>query len=334
MKKDSRIYVAGHTGLVGSALCRTLKNAGYHHIIRKTHGELDLTRQHDVETFFEIERPEYVFLAAAKVGGIYANSVYPADFISQNLLIQNNVIDTSFKNHVKKLLFLGSSCIYPRNCPQPIKEEYLLAGELEKTNEAYAVAKISGIKMCEYYYKQHGANFISVMPTNLFGPNDNFDLETSHVLPALIRKFHDAKTKWQQTDPGQRSRVTVEIWGSGKPKREFLHADDLSDACLFIMNHVNAGDIYNLDISQINIGTGQDISIMELCRLIKQIVGFEGELVFDSSKPDGTPQKRLDISRLQQLGWRPKIAFKDGLKMTYDWYLNNLAVCSRRSIIK
>jgi GDP-L-fucose synthase len=264
-------------------------------------------RQEEVEHFFDQERPEYVFLAAAKVGGILANSTYPADFIYKNLVIQTNVIHASYLFNAKKLLFLGSSCIYPKLCPQPMKEEYLLSGYLEPTNEPYAIAKIAGIKMCQFYNRQYDTHFISVMPTNLYGPNDNFDLETSHVLPALMRKCHEAKAK---------DRKEVEIWGTGKPRREFLHVDDLSDACVYLMNHYDESDF-------INIGTGKDSSIRELAEIVAKVVGFEEKLRFDTSKPDGTPQKLLDISRLKGLGWSPRISLKDGIKQTYEWCLKN-----------
>ena len=282
MKLSSKIYVAGHTGLVGSAIMRKLKNEGYDNIITRSSDELDLRRQADVEEFFEEEKPEYVFLAAAKVGGIRANDKYSAEFIYDNLMIESNVIHSAYENDVKKLLFLGSSCIYPKHAPQPMKEEHLLTGKLEPTNEAYAVAKITGIKLCHHYNKQYGTNFISAMPTNLYGPKDNFDLETSHVLPALIRKFHEAKINDQDS---------VTIWGTGSPKREFLYVDDLADALHFLMN--------NYDENQfVNIGVGKDISIIDLAELIKDVVGFEGKIVKDTSKPDGTPRKLLDVSKL------------------------------------
>lgn len=304
MDKNSKIYIAGHRGLVGSALLRELKKEGYNNIITRTHLELDLTRQSDVEKFFATEKPEYVFLAAAKVGGIVANSKYPASFIYNNLIIQTNVIDSAYKNQVKKLLFLGSSCIYPRLAPQPIKEEYLLTGELEPTNKAYAIAKIAGIIMCQSYAKEYGMNAISVMPTNLYGENDNFDLESSHVLPAMIRKFDDAK---------KNSLKEIVLWGSGSPKREFLHVDDLASACVFLMNEYSSPEI-------VNIGSGEDLSILELANIVKKCVGYEGNIVWDSSKPDGTPRKLLDISKLKALGWSPKINLNDGIKRTYEWY--------------
>ena len=309
MQKSSKIYVAGHKGLVGSALTRALRAREYNNLILKTREELDLIDQKAVADFFAEEKPEYVFLAAAKVGGIMANNAYPADFIYQNLVIETNVIHEAFKNSVKKLLFLGSSCIYPKNCPQPIKEEYLLSGELEPTNKPYAVAKIAGIVACQSYNRQHGTNFISAMPTNLYGPNDNFDLESSHVLPALIRKFADAKKEGK--DEGV-------LWGSGAPKREFLHVDDLADACVFLMNNYNSADT-------INIGTGEDVSIKELAETIKNITGFGGKIVWDSAKPDGMMRKLLDVSRIHQLGWRHKTELEDGIAATYQWFINNKA---------
>lgn len=306
MDKNAKIYVAGHRGLVGSAIVCSLKENGYTNIIFKTKAELDLLDSSAVNAFFEKEQPEYIFLAAAKVGGIKANEDYPADFIYQNLQVQNNVISNAHANGVKKLLFLGSSCIYPRDCPQPIKEEYFMTGPLEKTNEAYAIAKIAGIKMCQAYNKQYGTKFISVMPTNLYGPNDNFDLETSHALPALLRKFHDAKVNGDND---------VIMWGTGSPMREFLYVDDLADACVYLMNNYE-------DSSIVNIGTGEDITIKDLSLLIKDIVGFEGKIVSDTTKPDGTPRKLLDVSRLHTLGWRHKTDLRKGIKMTYDWFLS------------
>ncbi|TDX58917.1 GDP-L-fucose synthase [Orenia marismortui] len=308
MEKDAKIYVAGHRGLVGSAIIRRLKKEGYQNLIYRTSSELDLRRQKEVEEFFAEEKPDYIFLAAAKVGGIQANNIYSGEFIYDNLMIQSNVIEAAYRNNVKKLMFLGSSCIYPKYCPQPMKEEYLLSGKLEQTNEAYAIAKIAGIKMCQHYNKQYGTNFISAMPTNLYGPNDNFDLKTSHVMPALIRKFHEAKIN----DKGK-----VVIWGTGKPRREFLHVDDLADAVIYLMNNYNGNQI-------LNIGVGKDISIQELAELIKDIVGFEGEIVNDTSKPDGTPRKLLDVSRLNELGWKADISLRDGIKSTYEWYRNSL----------
>ncbi len=307
MQKDSLIYVAGHCGLVGSAIIRILQNQGFSNILTQTHAQLDLTRQVDVEKFFNKHHPEYVFLAAAKVGGIWANNLHKADFIYQNLMIQSNIIHASYQNAVKKLLFLGSSCIYPKYAPQPIKEECLLDGKLEPTNEPYALAKIAGIKMCQSYNFQYHTNFISVMPTNLYGPQDNFDLTTSHVLPALIRKFHEAKI----------SNTSVLLWGSGTPRREFLHVDDLAAACIFLMESYNSSEI-------VNIGTGQDITIAELANIICNIVGYTGNIEWDSSKPDGTMQKLLDISKIQSLGWKASISLSNGIKDTYQWYLNTL----------
>ena len=308
MDKNAKIYVAGHEGLVGSAIFRELKKNGYSNIITQTREGLDLTRQEEVENFFQKEKPEYVFLAAAKVGGILANDRYSADFIRDNLMIETNVIYSAYKNSVKKLLFLGSSCIYPKLALQPLKEEYFLTGDLEPTNKAYAVAKIAGIVMCQSYNKQYGTNFISVMPTNLYGENDNFDLESSHVIPAMIRKFNDAK---------RNNAREVMLWGTGSPKREFLYVDDLANACVFLMNNYDSGDI-------INIGMGKDISILELAKMVKEIVGYEGSIVWDSSKPDGTPRKLLDISKIKSLGWSPKVSLADGIKKTYVWYKNNI----------
>jgi GDP-L-fucose synthase len=307
MEKDAKIYVAGHRGLVGSSIIKKLKEEGYNNLVYRTSSELDLRRQQKVEKFFEEEKPEYVILAAAKVGGIQANDTYSAEFLYDNLMIETNVIDAAYQNDVKKLLFLGSSCIYPKFADQPMKEDYLLSGKLESTNEGYAVAKITGIKLCEHYNKQYDTNFISAMPTNLYGPNDNFDLETSHVLPALIRKFHEAKINDEDK---------VVIWGTGKPKREFLHVDDLADSLLFLMNNYS-GDQF------VNVGVGKDISILELAELIKDIVGFEGEIVNDLSKPDGTPRKLLDVSRLNDLGWEAQISLEEGIKDTYEWFKKN-----------
>ena len=302
MEKNSKIYIAGHRGMVGSAIMRALEKKGHHHFIFRTSNELDLRDQQAVADFFDKEKPDYVFLAAAKVGGILANNTYRAEFLYDNLMIQNNVIHQSYAHGVKKLLFLGSSCIYPRLAPQPLKEEYLLTGLLESTNEPYAIAKIAGIKMCDAYRSQYGCNFISVMPTNLYGPNDNYDLNKSHVLPALLRKFHEAK---------QTRAKEVMVWGSGKPRREFLHADDMADACLFLMENYNEPGL-------INIGVGKDVSIVELAGIIKNITEFTGEIVWDSSKPDGTPQKLLDVSKLTQLGWEPKIDFMEGIRSVYQ----------------
>jgi GDP-L-fucose synthase len=302
MNSTDKIYVAGHRGMVGSSIVRLLEKEGFNTIITRTSSELDLSRQADVEQFFESEKPDYVFLAAAKVGGIVANNTYRADFIHVNLQIQNNVIHSAYLNKVKKLMFLGSSCIYPKLAPQPLKEDYLLTGLLEQTNEPYAIAKIAGIKMCEAYRDQYGCNFISVMPTNLYGPNDNYDLKNSHVLPALLRKFHEAK---------QNNLASVSIWGSGSPKREFLHVDDLARACFYLMKNYD-------EKMFLNIGTGEDLSIKELALMIKNIVGFEGELSFDSSKPDGTPRKLMDVSRLHHLGWKHEIELKEGIKSVYE----------------
>ena len=307
MNKDAKIYVAGHRGLVGSAIVRELQKNGYTNIVTKSHSELDLKSQTETEKFFSVEKPEYVYLAAAKAGGIFANDTYPADFIKDNLMIQMNVIDSAYKNKVKKLLFLGSSCVYPRNSPQPIKEEYLLTNELESTNKAYAIAKIAGITMCQSYNRQYGTNFISVMPTNLYGENDHFDLENSHVIPAMIRKFDDAK---------KNNAKEVVLWGTGSPKREFLYVDDLAGACVFLMNNYNSGEI-------INIGVGTDLSILELANMIKECVDYEGNIVWDSLKPDGTPRKLLDVSKIEALGWKPKVSLVDGIKRTYDWYKEN-----------
>ena len=310
MEKESKIYLAGHRGLVGSALKRNLESKGYSNLIFRTHKELDLTDQHDVNEFFAREKPEYVFLAAAKVGGILANSSYPAEFIYENLMIEANIIHAAYKNGVKKLLFLGSSCIYPKFAPQPLKEEYLLSGSLEETNEAYAIAKITGIRLCKHYNQQYGTNFISVMPTNLYGPNDNFDLETSHVMPALIRKFHEAKVN---------NKPEVVVWGTGKPLREFMHVDDMADACVYLMENFNYSEIGEF----VNIGVGKDIQIRELAELIKEIVGFKGEIRYDASKPDGTPQKLLDVAKLNGLGWKAKIPLEEGIKDTFNWYIQS-----------
>jgi GDP-L-fucose synthase len=350
MDISARIYVAGHRGLVGSAIVRRLRDLGFDRLILKTHRELDLTRQRDVEAFFEAERPDYVFLAAAKVGGIWANNTFPAAFIYENLAIQTNIIHAAYLSAVKRLLFLGSSCIYPKLCPQPMKEEHLLSGYLEPTNEPYAVAKIAGIKMCQAYHRQYGMSAASVMPTNLYGPNDNFDLETSHVLPALIRKFHLGRlalkgdkagidrdlerfgpipedfrrslslssvpgpSAERLVGSGSSSRAEVIIWGSGTPRREFLHVDDLADACVFLMNHYDSMEI-------LNVGVGRDVSIRDLAHLVATVVGYEGEVRFDETKPNGTPQKLLDVSRLRDLGWEPKISLEEGISRTYHWYL-------------
>ena len=310
MTPNSKIYVAGHRGLVGSAILRTLKKQGYKNIVKRTSKQLDLRFETATRRFFEKERPEYVFPAAAKVGGILANDSFPVDFLQDNLQIQTNVIRNAYHAGVKKLLFLGSSCIYPRNCPQPMKEEYLLTGPLEKTNQWYSIAKIAGIKLCQAYRRQYRFNAISAMPTNLYGLGDNFDLETSHVLPALIRKFHEAKIRGQDE---------VIIWGTGTPKREYLYSDDLADACLFLMQNYESDEI-------INIGTGQDISIKELAELIGEIVGYKGNLTFDTGKPDGTPRKLQDVSRLNTAGWHYRTSLKKGIKSTYRWYCRNHAV--------
>jgi len=307
MRTDSCIYVAGHRGLVGSAIVRSLKRSGFGKILMPSRSELNLLRQTDVENFFERERPEYVFLAAAKVGGIQANQSYPADFIYENLVIETNMISAAFRYGVRKLLFLGSSCIYPKYAVQPITETSLLTGELEPTNAPYAVAKIAGIVMCQSFNRQHGTRFISAMPTNLYGPGDNFNLENSHVIPALIRKFHEAKV-------AQADHVTV--WGTGSPRREFLHVDDLADACLYLMNHYENSEV-------INVGSGDDLTIAELATTVRAVVGFKGDVRFDVSRPDGTPRKLLDVSRIHSLGWRQRIDLEEGLRQTYQWYLDH-----------
>jgi GDP-L-fucose synthase len=299
MNKDGKIYVAGHRGLVGSALVRALRAEGYSNLVLRTHKELDLTDQIAVAQFFQQEKPEYTFLAAAKVGGIWANNTYPGDFIRENLLIQTNIIHQAWVHGVKKLLFLGSSCIYPRECPQPIKEEYLLTGPLEATNEPYAIAKIAGIMMCQSYNRQYGTNFISVMPTNLYGPGDNYDLQNSHVLPALIRKFHEALPD-----------KPVVVWGTGTPRREFLHADDLASSCIYLMNHYSGTEI-------LNIGIGEDIAIRDLVHLVQKVVGHQGTIVWDDTKPDGTPRKLLDVSKLNGLGWKDRIGLQEGINAVY-----------------
>ena len=307
MEKNSRIYVAGHRGLVGSAIVRNLEANGFTNIITRTHVELDLTNQDDVRKFFEEERPKYVFLAAAKVVLIHANNTYPADFIYDNLMIQNNVIKAAHDFKVTKLLFLGSTCIYPKMAPQPIKEEYLLTGALEETNEAYAVAKIAGLEMCKFFKRQYGDNFISCMPTNLYGPNDNFDLKNSHVLPALIRKFHEAKVN---------GKDVVEVWGTGTPLREFIYVDDMAAACVFLME--------NYDGEQhVNIGTGEEVSIRQLSETVKEVVGFEGELVFNTDMPDGTPRKLTTVDKLHGLGFIHKVSLNEGIRMAYEWFLEN-----------
>jgi len=309
--QDALIYVAGHSGLVGSAIARRLEQEGYSNLLLRSRSELDLISQASVEEFFKKEKPDYVFLAAAKVGGILANNNYPADFIYTNLMMQTNVIHSAYRYGVKKLLFLGSSCIYPKFAPQPLKEEYLLTGPLEPTNEPYAIAKIAGIKMCQSYNRQYCTNFISVMPTNLYGPNDNFELDTSHVLPALIRKFHEAKLN---------DAKSVTVWGSGSPYREFLYVDDLADACVFLMKNYNAHPESDLGLSIINVGTGEDIMIKDLAWMIKGIVGFEGDIEWDGSKPDGTPRKLLDVNKINTLGWKTKTSLDEGIRKTYEWY--------------
>lgn len=308
MNRSDKIYIAGHRGMVGSAIMRRLQQEGFDNIVTSTSKELDLRSQQAVSDFFSKEKPAYVFMAAAKVGGILANNTYKAEFLYDNLMIQNNVIHASYVNGVSKLMFLGSSCIYPKLAPQPLKEEYLLTGTLEPTNEAYAIAKIAGIKMCDAYRDQYGCNYISVMPTNLYGPNDNYDLNSSHVLPALIRKFHEAK---------EEGSPAVTLWGSGRPRREFLHADDLADACVFLMHHYNEPGF-------VNIGTGEDIEIKELAALIKNIVGYEGETTHDLSKPDGTPRKLMDVSKLNSLGWKYTIPLEQGIRTVYKDYVNDL----------
>jgi GDP-L-fucose synthase len=348
MDKSAKIYVAGHRGMVGSAILRKLKSAGYSNIVTRTHAELDLIRQDQVEAFFRLEKPDFVFLAAAKVGGIWGNTQYPAQFIYRNLAIQTNVIQASFENRVEKLLFLGSACIYPKMCPQPIREEYLLSDYLEPTNEPYAIAKIAGLKMCQAFNREYHTCYISVMPNNLYGPRDNFNLETSHVLPALIRKFHLAKLAlsrdWngikREVDtygsipddikkalgldpitgrPVNRSRIqpVTKIWGTGAPRREFLHVDDLAAACIFLMDTYEQSDI-------INIGWGKDLTIMELADLVAAVIGYQGDIEWDHTKPDGTPQKLLDVSRLNQLGWQAKIKLEDGIRQVYQWYVGNI----------
>jgi GDP-L-fucose synthase len=316
---NKKIYLAGHSGMVGSAITNELNKRGYKNLTIKNYPGLDLINQYEVEEFFKKEKPEIVIIAAAKVGGILANNTYRAEFLYDNLMIEANLIHNSYKAGVEKLIFLGSSCIYPKMAMQPLKEEYLLSDYLEFTNEPYAIAKIAGIKLCENYYRQYGSNFISAMPTNLYGPNDNFDLETSHVLPALIRKIHEAKIK---------NKNKVVIWGTGNPQREFLYVDDVADAILFLMENVNAGDLYKKGISHINVGTGKDISINNLAKMISTIVGYNGDIVHDSSKPDGTPRKLLDVSRINTLGWSYKTELQDGIEKTYYWFQKNLEVGS------
>jgi len=360
MNKDSKIYIAGNTGMVGSAILRNLKSKGYSNFVFTPWPEYDLTNQKTVQDFFEREKPEYVINAAAKVGGILANDTYRAQFIYENLMIQNNVIHAAYVNSVKKLLFLGSSCIYPKNCPQPMKEEHMLSGLLEPTNEPYAIAKISGIKMCENYYRQYGSNFISVMPTNLYGSNDNFNLETSHVLPAILRKMHFAKclenNDWEsirknldkrpiENISGKASNeeiidilskygisliqnstiVSLTLWGTGNPKREFLHVDDMADACVYLLKNLDSKELYSSGITHINIGSSIDISIKELALAVGDVVRYKGAVLFDIAKPDGTMRKLLDVSRLEKLGWKSKIELKTGLNKTYQWYLEHHA---------
>ncbi len=313
MDKNAKIYVAGHTGMVGSAIVRKLESDGFHNLILRTRNELNLLDQDAVMKFYKETSPEYVFIAAARVGGIYANNTLRAEFIYENLQIQNNLIHLSYESGVKKLLFLGSSCIYPRNAPQPLKEETLLTGELEATNEPYALAKIAGIKMCESYYRQHGCQFFSVMPTNAYGPNDNYDLETSHALPALIRKIHEAKVSGAKE---------VTVWGSGKPTREFIHVDDIADGCVFIMG-LDFGELYEQGLTHLNVGTGSEISIEGLASLLSELIGYQGTINYDDSMPDGTPRKVMDVTRINQLGWKHKIDLEDGLAMTYSSFVEN-----------
>lgn len=317
MNQNSKIFIAGHDGMVGSAILRNLRSAGFTNIITKKYSELNLIRQEAVESFFAEFEPEYVIDAAAKVGGILANNTFRAQFIYENMMIQNNLIHISHEYSVKKLLFLGSSCIYPKHAEQPLVEEALLTGELEETNEPYALAKITGIKMCESYYRQYGNNFISVMPTNLYGNNDNFDLNSSHVIPALIRKIYEAK---------KMDKKSVVIWGTGKPMREFLHVDDMAAACIFIMQNVDAKNLYDeFNLSHLNIGTGEDIKIRDLALLIRKVIGYSGELQFDLSKPDGTPRKLLDVRRINTLGWKHSIELENGIRKTYEWFIENKA---------
>jgi len=311
MNKSQSIFISGHKGMVGSAINRELQNQGFSNIITRDRKDLDLMNKTDVFQFFKENKPTFVINAAAKVGGIIANNTFCADFIYENLEIQNNIIHAAHVYDVEKLLFLGSSCIYPKECPQPMKESYLMTGHLEPTNDAYAIAKIAGIIMCHAYYRQYGRNFLSIMPCNLYGPNDNFDLKTSHVLPALIRKFHEAKIQ---------QKSTVTLWGTGIAKREFLHVDDMANAAAFILEHINADDLYSQNITHLNVGSGKDISIKELSEMISNIVGFKGQIVYDTEKPDGMLVKRLDVNRLNQLGWRHRISLSEGLTQTYNWY--------------
>ncbi|MDK4741307.1 GDP-L-fucose synthase [Rhizobium sp. CNPSo 3464] len=310
MNLDAKIYVAGHRGMVGSAIVRRLQHAGYSNIITRTHAELDLTQQSDVFEFLADARPDYIFMAAAKVGGIHANNIYRAEFLYQNLMIEANITHAAWRAGVNRMLFLGSSCIYPRDCPQPIREEYLLTGPLEQTNEPYAIAKIAGVKLCESYNRQYGTQYLNVMPTNLYGPNDNYDLSNSHVLPALIRKAHEAKS---------RGDATYAVWGSGRPMREFLYVDDMADACVFLMEREN------IQSGLFNVGTGSDVTIRELAETVMEVVGFEGEIVFDTSKPDGTPRKLLDVERLRALGWQASTTLRDGIEITYADFLAKMA---------
>lgn len=312
--KEKKIYIAGHKGMVGSAIYRELQQQGYQNIISKNLNELDLRRQNDVEEFFRLYEPQIVIIAAAKVGGILANNTYRAEFLYDNLMIEANIIHASYQNNVEKIVFLGSSCIYPKMAPQPLKEEYLLSDYLEFTNEPYAIAKIAGIKLCENYFRQYGCNYISAMPTNLYGPYDNFNLETSHVLPALIRKFHEAKVN---------KKKSVEIWGTGKPLREFMFVEDLASAIVFMMENINAKDLYNKNITHLNVGTGKDISIAELAKLVSEVTGFDGKIKYDSSKPDGTPRKLMDVTRLNSFGWKHKTELKDGILKTYNFFKEN-----------
>ncbi len=312
--KNKKIYLAGHNGMVGSAILNELQKQGYKNLLYKNLSELDLRKQNDVERFFELNKPEIVIIAAAKVGGILANDTYRAEFLYDNLMIEANLIHASYLNNIEKIVFLGSSCIYPKLAPQPLKEEYLLSDYLEFTNEPYAIAKIAGIKLCENYYRQYGCNYISAMPTNLYGPNDNFNLETSHVLPALLRKVHEAKIQ---------KKESVTIWGTGKPMREFLFVEDLAEAIVFMMTDITAKDIYNNGISHLNVGSGKDLSIVDLAKLIAKVTGFSGKIIYDSSKPDGTPRKLLDVSRINSLGWKYKTELIDGIRTTYNWFLKN-----------
>jgi len=331
--RNKKIYVAGHRGMVGSAIVRKLTAEGCKNIITRDLTELDLIRQEQVEKFFADEKPDYVIVAAAKVGGILANNTYRAQFIYENLMIESNIIHAAHQSNVEKLLFLGSSCIYPKLAPQPLKEEYLLTDTLEYTNEPYAIAKIAGIKLCESYYKQYGSNFFSVMPTNLYGPNDNYNLETSHVLPALIRKFHEASLDYaRDVDTNQNSNLKIQstkvsseviVWGTGSPRREFLYVDDLADAIYYLLERVNASDLYENNISHINIGTGEDLTIKELAETVASVIGFKGNIVWDTSKPDGTPRKLLDVTRLHNLGWKHKTSLREGIEKAYEWFVKN-----------